>query len=61
MSKIRIGTRGSKLALAQTKKVIGLLAKNGIEAEYVIIKTSSFPSRVSRFPRSISTLTAGQL
>ena len=40
MSKIRIGTRGSKLALAQTEKVIGLLAENGIEAEYVIIKTS---------------------
>ncbi len=40
MSKIRIGTRGSKLALAQTKKVIGLLAENGIEAEYVIIKTT---------------------
>ncbi len=40
MSKIRIGTRGSKLALAQTEKVIGLLAENGIEAEYVIIKTT---------------------
>ena len=40
MSKIRIGTRVSKLALAQTKKVIGLLKENGIEAEYVIIKTT---------------------
>ncbi|WP_319379050.1 uroporphyrinogen-III C-methyltransferase [uncultured Methanocorpusculum sp.] len=40
MSKIRIGTRGSKLALAQTRKVIGLLAENGIEAEYVVIKTT---------------------
>ncbi len=40
MSKIRIGTRGSKLALAQTEKVIDLLAENGIEAEYVIIKTT---------------------
>ena len=40
MSKIRIGTRGSKLALAQTNKVIDLLAKNGIEAEYTIIKTT---------------------
>ncbi len=40
MSKIRIGTRGSKLALAQTEKVIGLLAENGIGAEYVIIKTT---------------------
>jgi len=40
MSKIRIGTRGSNLALAQTNKVIDLLAKNGIEAEYIIIKTT---------------------
>ena len=40
MSKIRIGTRGSKLALAQTNKVIDLLAKNGVEAERIIIKTT---------------------
>ena len=36
---IRIGTRGSKLALAQTEKVLYLLEANGIEAEQVIIKT----------------------
>ncbi|HJJ32408.1 MAG TPA: hydroxymethylbilane synthase [Methanocorpusculum sp.] len=36
---IRIGTRGSKLALAQTKKVIVSLAERGIEAEQVIITT----------------------
>lgn len=36
---IRIGTRGSKLALAQTKKVIDSLAERGIEAEQVIITT----------------------
>jgi hydroxymethylbilane synthase len=40
MSNIKIGTRGSKLALAQTKKVIDLLTQNGVEAEYVIIKTT---------------------
>ena len=36
---IRIGTRGSKLALAQTKKVIDALAQRGIDAEQVIITT----------------------
>lgn len=36
---IRIGTRGSKLALAQTKTVIVSLAERGIEAEQVIITT----------------------
>ncbi|HJJ54913.1 MAG TPA: hydroxymethylbilane synthase [Methanocorpusculum sp.] len=36
---IRIGTRGSKLALAQTKKVIDSLAAHGIDAEQVIITT----------------------
>lgn len=34
-----IGTRGSALALAQTDRVIALMAKNGIEAEKVIIST----------------------
>lgn len=34
-----IGTRGSKLALAQTKTVIRRLAAEGIEAEYTIIQT----------------------
>jgi len=36
----RIGTRGSKLALAQANLVKDLLAKNGIDAEIIIIKTS---------------------
>ncbi|HJJ66222.1 MAG TPA: hydroxymethylbilane synthase [Methanocorpusculum sp.] len=39
MSVIRIGTRGSKLALAQTKRVVDLLAANGVEAEVEIIST----------------------
>ncbi|HJJ28242.1 MAG TPA: hydroxymethylbilane synthase [Methanocorpusculum sp.] len=36
---IRIGTRGSRLALAQTKTVLYNLKARGIEAEPVIIKT----------------------
>jgi len=36
---IRIGTRGSKLALAQTELVCRILTEQGIEAETVIIKT----------------------
>jgi hydroxymethylbilane synthase len=36
---IRIGTRGSRLALAQTEKVISLLADHGIPATYEIITT----------------------
>jgi len=36
---IRIGTRGSKLALAQTQKVITALKSEGIDAEVVIITT----------------------
>jgi len=36
----RIGTRGSKLALTQANHVKDLLAKNGINAEIIIIKTS---------------------
>ncbi|HJJ47432.1 MAG TPA: hydroxymethylbilane synthase [Methanocorpusculum sp.] len=36
---IRIGTRGSRLALAQTKTVLYNLKARGIEAEQVIIKT----------------------
>lgn len=39
MSVIRIGTRGSKLALAQTNRVVDALAANGIEAEVVVIST----------------------
>ena len=37
---LRIGTRGSKLALIQAKTVRSLLAKNGVESELVIVKTS---------------------
>jgi len=37
---LRIGTRGSKLALAQANLVKDLLAKNGIPTEIKIIKTS---------------------
>ncbi|MDO5846142.1 MAG: hydroxymethylbilane synthase, partial [Methanocorpusculum sp.] len=39
MPVIRIGSRGSKLALAQTHKVAALLAEQGIETEIEIIKT----------------------
>ncbi len=39
MSVIRLGTRGSKLALAQTAKVAGLLEAQGFSTETVIIKT----------------------
>ena len=38
-SQLRIGTRGSKLALAQANLVSGLLAKNGVRTEIKIIKT----------------------
>jgi hydroxymethylbilane synthase len=37
---LRIGTRGSKLALIQAEMVKSLLAKNGVESELVIVKTS---------------------
>jgi hydroxymethylbilane synthase len=37
---LRIGTRGSKLALIQAETVRSLLAKNGVESEIVIVKTS---------------------
>ena len=37
---LRIGTRGSKLALIQAETVRSLLAKNGVESELVIVKTS---------------------
>ncbi|MBE8539864.1 hydroxymethylbilane synthase [Geoglobus acetivorans] len=37
---IVIGTRGSKLALAQAEKVKGILEKKGFETELKIIKTS---------------------
>ncbi|MEM2657600.1 MAG: hydroxymethylbilane synthase, partial [Archaeoglobaceae archaeon] len=38
--KLRIGTRGSKLALAQTKIVAEKLEKEGYEVEIRIIKTA---------------------
>lgn len=38
--KLRVGTRGSKLALAQANLVKDLLAKKGVETEIKIIKTS---------------------
>jgi len=40
MSKITLGTRGSKLALSQAEKVMGELKKEGYEVEIRIIKTS---------------------
>ena len=39
MSVIRLGTRGSKLALAQTNKVAALLEEQGIKSEIVVIST----------------------
>ena len=36
---LRIGTRGSALALAQTNRVVGMLADRGIETEIVTIAT----------------------
>lgn len=40
MKKLRIGSRGSKLALAQANLVKDLLAKKGVDTEINIIKTS---------------------
>lgn len=37
---MKIGTRGSKLAMAQARKVSGLLAGMGVGAELTVIKTS---------------------
>ena len=47
---LRIGTRGSKLALIQAETVKSLLAKNGVESKLVIVKTSgdSFTGRPFR-------------
>jgi hydroxymethylbilane synthase len=47
---LRIGTRGSKLALIQAETVKSLLAKNGVESKLVIVKTSgdSFTDRPFR-------------
>jgi hydroxymethylbilane synthase len=40
MKKLRIGSRGSKLALAQANLVKDILAKKGVDTEINIIKTS---------------------
>lgn len=40
MTNIRIGTRGSPLALAQARMVAGLLEAEGLSSEIVVIKTS---------------------
>ena len=37
---LRIGTRGSKLALIQAEMVKSLLAKNGVESKLIIVQTS---------------------
>ena len=37
---LRIGTRGSALALVQTENVVGMLADRGIEAEVITIRTA---------------------
>ena len=37
---LRIGTRGSKLALIQAETVKSLLAKKGVDSELIIVKTS---------------------
>ncbi|BAI62997.1 probable porphobilinogen deaminase [Methanocella paludicola SANAE] len=37
---MRVGTRGSRLAMAQARKVCGLLSERGVEASPAIIKTS---------------------
>ncbi|MDD4126983.1 MAG: hydroxymethylbilane synthase [Methanomicrobium sp.] len=36
---LKVGTRGSRLAMAQTNRVCNMLKENGIETEIVIIKT----------------------
>lgn len=38
--KVRIGTRGSRLALWQAERVAGLIAEQGHEAELVVIRTT---------------------
>lgn len=45
---VKIGTRGSRLALAQAEKVCSLLLDQGIEAEEVIISTQG--DRVTEVP-----------
>lgn len=50
MNTVRIGTRGSALALWQARTVAGLLAANGRRGELVIIKTSG--DRIQNAPLS---------
>jgi hydroxymethylbilane synthase len=43
--KVRIGTRGSRLALAQSRMVAAMLARHGHESELVVIKTAGDQDR----------------
>ena len=47
MSALRIGTRGSALALAQTQKIANALAAKGAEVEIVVVKTEGDTSKES--------------
>ncbi len=47
MKKVRIATRGSSLALAQSETVRDLLSSQGIESELVIVKTKGDKDRAS--------------
>jgi hydroxymethylbilane synthase len=47
VSALRIGTRGSALALAQTQKIANALAAKGAEVEIVIVKTEGDTSKES--------------
>ncbi|MBP2132657.1 hydroxymethylbilane synthase [Methanomicrobium sp. W14] len=37
---LKVGTRGSRLAMAQTKRVCGMLNERGIDTETVVVKTT---------------------
>jgi len=47
VSALRIGTRGSALALAQTQRIANALAAKGAEVEIVVIKTEGDTSKES--------------
>ncbi len=47
--RIRIGTRGSRLALTQTRMVAAMLARHGHESEIVIIKTAGDSDHIRPF------------
>ncbi len=47
MKKVRIATRGSRLALAQSESVRELLSSQGIDSEMVIVKTKGDKDRAS--------------